>query len=73
MQELLEAVNLGMTDEMRQVWVSSLLALELKKPLVKVLWEHREYFSRDYYKMLDLDQNLVENKLPVHSEAKPIR
>ena len=72
-QDLLEKINLGTEKEPRITYVSSLLKEEVKKELVVLLKEFKDYFAWDYTEMPRLDREVVEHRLPIKPEFHPFQ
>ena len=72
-QDPLEEINLGTEKEPRITYVSSLLKEEVKKELVTLLKEFKDYFAWDYTEMPRLDREVVEHRLPINPEFHPFQ
>jgi len=67
----LQEVTLGDDVNKRSVYVSSLLDVNIKNKLIKLLIEYKDYFAWDYHEMPGLDGRLVEHFLPIKARKKP--
>ena len=71
----MEEVNLGIVEEPRITYISSLLSSEFKEGITTTLQEFKDYFTWNYYEMPGLDRILVEQCLPIkpdfHSFQQP--
>ena len=64
----MEEVNLGIVEEPRITYISSLLSSDFKEGIIATLQEFKDYFTWNYYEMPGLDRILVEQRLPIKPE-----
>ena len=64
----MEDVNLGIVEELRIAYISSLLPTNLKEYIISLLQEFNNCFAWNYDEMLGLDRGLMENCLPIRPE-----
>ena len=69
----MEKISLGTEKEPRITYVSSLLKEEVKKELVALLKEFKDYFTWDYTEMPRLDREVVEHRLPIKPKFHPFQ
>ena len=72
-QDPLDEVNLGTKDEPKPTYASAWLDPISKSRIIEVLKEFKDYFAWDYSELPGLDRQLVEHKLPMQPDAKPIK
>ncbi|RDX67938.1 hypothetical protein CR513_53128, partial [Mucuna pruriens] len=70
--EELEMVNLGGSEEVKEIWVGKQMAPDLRQKLVKLLEEYADVFAWSYRDMLGLDSTIVEHKLPLLPNTVPV-
>ncbi|KAI5444641.1 hypothetical protein KIW84_013060 [Lathyrus oleraceus] len=63
--EILETVNLGSEDCVREVKIGALLEKSVKKGLIELLREYVDVFTWSYEDMPGLDTNIVQHFLPL--------
>ena len=69
----MKEVNLGIGEEPRITYISSLLPSNLKEVIIAILHEFKDCFAWNYDEMLGLDRSLVEHRLPIKSEFYPFQ
>ena len=69
----IKEMNLGIVEEQRITYTSSLLPSILKERIVEILQEFKDCFAWNYDKMPRLDGILVEHRLPIKSEFHPFQ
>ena len=67
----MEEVNLDTMEELRIMYISSLLPKDLKELIISLLQEFKYCFAWNYDEMLGLDRSLVEHRLPIRLEFHP--
>ena len=72
-QDPLDEVNLGTKDEPKPTYVSAWLDPITRSRILEVLKEFKDCFAWDYSELPGLDRQLVEHKLPMKPDAKPIK
>lgn len=72
-QDSLEELDLGDSSKKRPTYISSLTNLELKQEMISLLQEYKDCFAWDYDKMPGLSRELVELKLPIRQDKKPLK
>ena len=72
-QDPLDEVNLGTKDEPKFTYVNAWLDPISRSRIIKVLKEFKDCFAWDYSELPGLDRQLVEHKLPMKLDAKPIK
>ena len=72
-QDPLDEVNLGTKDEPKPTYVSAWLDPITRSRIIEVLKEFKDCFAWNYSKLPGLDRQLVEHKLPMKPDAKPIK
>ena len=68
MHDLMEEVNLGIVEEPKITYISSLLPSNLKEQIISLLHEFKDCFAWNYDEMPRLDRSLVEHRLPIRPE-----
>ena len=69
----MEEVNLDTMEELRIMFISSLLPTDLKELIISLLQEFKYCFGWNYDEMLGLDRSLVEHRLPIRLEFHPFQ
>ena len=64
----MEKVNLGIVEEPRITYISSLLSTNLKEQIISLLQEFKDYFAWNFDEMSGLDRGHVEHCLPIKLE-----
>ena len=72
-QEVIEKVNLGNTDVIREVKVGAALEDSVKQRLIELLREHSDIFAWSYEDMPGLDTDIVVHKLSLKEECPPVK
>ena len=62
---LMKEVKLGIVEEPRIIYISSLLPSDFKEEIIATLQEFKDYFAWNYDEMPRLDRSLVEHRLPI--------
>ena len=66
-------MNLNSVEESRIAYISSLLPFDMKKGIIAILQEFKDYFAWNYNEIPRLDRSLVEHCLPIKSEFHPFQ
>ena len=66
-------MNLGIMEEPRITYISSLLPSNLKEGIIAILRKFKDCFAWNYDEMSGLDRSLVEHHLPVKLEFHPFQ
>jgi len=69
----LEEIDLGGGSIKRPTYISSKIGLEFKVQIVALLKKYKDCFTWDYNEMLGLSRNVVELKLPIRPDKKPVK
>ena len=72
-EELLEAINLGTEEDMKEVKVGANLKPNVKEHLVQLLNDYVEIFAWSYEDMPGLDTDIVVHHLPTREDYPPIK
>ena len=72
-EELLETINLGTEEDMKEVKVGANLEPGVKERLVQLLNEYVEIFAWSYEDMPGLDTDIVVHHLPTREDCPPIK
>ena len=66
-------INLGIDDENKEVKISSSLDSPIKKKITDLLKEYADTFAWSYQDMLRLSTEIVEHRLPMRPECRPVQ
>lgn len=72
-QDPLEEINRGEDGSKRPTYISTNIDQNLKSKVISLLKEFKDCFSWDYNEMHGLSRDLVELKLPIKAEKKPVK
>ena len=72
-QDPLEEVDLGDGEIKRPTYISAKIDPSLKNEMVCFLKEFKDCFSWDYNEMPGLSRDLVEHRLPIRPDKRPIK
>ena len=72
-QDPLEEVDLGNGSVKRPTYVSAKINRELKDRIVELLKEYKDCFAWGYNEMPGLSREMVEHKLPIRLDKKPVK
>jgi len=72
-QDPLEEIDLGDRSIKRPTYISSKIGTEFKIWIVALLRKYKDCFAWDYNDMFGLRKNVVELKLPIRPEKKPLK
>jgi len=65
-QEETELVNLGTTEEKKEVKVGTGMTAPIRRGLITLLEEYQDVFAWSYQDMPGLDSNIVQHKFPLN-------
>lgn len=68
----IEEIYLGEGAVKRPLYINVKINSNMKKQLVKLLKEHKDYFAWGYAEMIGLSRDMVEIKLPMRHRKKPV-
>ncbi|XP_027182068.1 uncharacterized protein LOC113780468 [Coffea eugenioides] len=71
--DALKEINLGTSDDLRPIYVSSCMTPEEEKEYVDLLLEFRDVFAWDYSEMPGLDSKIAVHNLSVKRGTKPVK
>src|ERR1044072_8749530 len=69
----LEEVDLGDGEIKKPTYISAKIDLSLKNEMVCLLKEFKDCFAWDYNEMPGLSRDLVEHRLPIRPDKRPIK
>ncbi|CAJ2657607.1 unnamed protein product [Trifolium pratense] len=72
-QDPLEEIDIGDGSIKRPTYISANIPKDLRDELVELLKEFKDCFAWDYNEMPGLDRNLVEHRLPIRPDKKPVK
>src|ERR1044072_3086790 len=72
-QDPLEEVDLGDGEVKRPTYISAKIDPSLKNQVVCLLKEFKDCFAWDYNEMPGLSRDLVEHRLPIRPDKRPIK
>ncbi|XP_045809918.1 uncharacterized protein LOC123904281 [Trifolium pratense] len=72
-QDPLEEIDIGDGSIKRPTYISANIPKDLRDKLVELLKEFKDCFAWDYNEMPGLDRNLVEHRLPIRPDKKPVK
>ena len=72
-QDPLEEVDLGDGTVKRLTYVSTKIDKEFKAQIVDLLKKYKDCFAWDYHEMPGLSRDVVELKLPIKPDKKPVK
>jgi len=72
-EEAIEVINLGMTDDKKEVKIDTTMKEDDHKILINLILECVDVFAWSYQGMLGLDPNIVEHKLPLKPKFPPVK
>ena len=72
-QDPLEEIDLADVSVKRPTYVSTKIPKEFKERIVVLLKEYKDYFVWDYNEMPGLNRKVVELKLPIRTDKKPVK
>ncbi|MCI14504.1 hypothetical protein A2U01_0035635, partial [Trifolium medium] len=72
-QDPLQEIDIGDGSVKRPTFISANINPDLKLKLVKLLKDYKDYFAWDYNEMPGLSRDLVEHRLPLLPDKKPVK
>ncbi|CAJ2657252.1 unnamed protein product [Trifolium pratense] len=72
-QDPLQEVDIGDGSVKRPTYISANIDPALKERMVELLKKYRDCFAWDYNEMPGLSRNLVEHRLPLRPDKKPVK
>jgi hypothetical protein len=72
-QDPLEEVDLGNNSVKRPTYVSAKISKKFRDRIVELLKEFRDCFAWDYNEMPGLSREMMELKLPIRPDKKPVK
>ena len=72
-QEETELVNLGTTEEKKEVKVETGMTAPIRQGLITLLEEYQDVFAWSYQDIPGLDSDIVQHKLPLNHGSSPIK
>jgi len=72
-EELTEVINLGTSDEKKEVKIGTLMKKIERYKIVKLLHDYSDVFAWLYQDIPGLDTSIVEHKLPLKPECPPVK
>ncbi|MCH81895.1 hypothetical protein A2U01_0002689 [Trifolium medium] len=72
-QDPLEEIDIGDGSIKRPTYISTNIDPNLRIKVVELLKEYKDCFAWDYNEMSGLSKNLVEHRLPVRPDKKPVK
>ncbi|PNY14157.1 retrotransposon protein putative unclassified [Trifolium pratense] len=72
-QDPLEEIDIGNGLLKRPTYISANIPKDFREKLVELLKEFKDCFAWDYNEMPGLDRNLVEHRLPIRPDKKPVK
>ena len=68
-----ELVNLGTTEEKKEVKVGTGMTALIRQGLITLLEEYQDVFAWSYQDMPGLDSDIVQHKLPLNPGSSPVK
>ncbi|CAJ2672093.1 unnamed protein product [Trifolium pratense] len=72
-QDPLQEVDIGDGSVKRPTYISAKIDPTLREKMVELLKKYRDCFAWDYNEMPGLSRNLVEHRLPLRPDKKPVK
>ena len=66
-------VNIGTEEDPRPVQIGSTLSLEERERLVALLKDFKDVFAWSYEDMPGIDPEIVQHRIPLDPEARPVK
>jgi hypothetical protein len=66
-------INLGTLESPKEVKIGSTLSSQEQEELIKLLKEFLEVFAWSYEDMPEIDPDIVQNRIPILPEVKPVK
>lgn len=71
--EKTKEINLGTEEHPKVVQISATLEPSEEQEILEILREYHDVFASDYIDMPGLDPSLVEHRIPLQPDAKPVK
>ncbi|WJX26318.1 hypothetical protein P8452_15256 [Trifolium repens] len=72
-QDPLQEIDIGNGSVKRPTYISANIDPDLKVKIIKLLKEYKDCFAWDYNEMSGLSRELVEHRLPLRPDKKPVK
>jgi len=72
-QEKTEIVNLGVSEERKEVKVGTGITTPVRDELLVLLRNYQDVFALSYQDMLGLNPDIVQHRLPLNPECSPVK
>ena len=72
-QEVTEAINLGIKEEISEMKIGTTLSPTIKEKLIDLLREYSDVFAWSYQDMSGLDTDIVVHHLPLREECVSVK
>ena len=72
-QDPLEEVDLGDDSIKRPTYINTKINKDFKIQIIELLKKYKDCFTWDYYEMPSLSRDVVELKLPIRPNKKPVK
>ncbi|WJX27585.1 hypothetical protein P8452_16392 [Trifolium repens] len=72
-QDPLQEIDIGNGSVKRPTYISANIDPDLKVKIIKLLKEYKDCFAWDYNEMPGLSRELVEHRLPLRPDKKPVK
>ena len=72
-QEVIEAINLGIEEERREVKIETTLSPTIREKLIDLLRKYSDVFAWSYQDIPGLDTDIVVHRLPLREECAPVK
>ncbi|WJX60185.1 hypothetical protein P8452_45419 [Trifolium repens] len=72
-QDPLQEIDIGNGSVKRPTYISAIIDPNLKVKVIELLKEYKDCFAWDYSEMPGLSKELVEHRLPLRPDKKPVK
>jgi len=72
-QEQTKIVNLGVSEERKEVKVGTSMSTNVRDDLVALLWDYQDIFAWSYQDMHGLSLDIVQHRLPLNPECSTVK
>ena len=72
-QEETEIVNMGVSEEKKEVKVSMSMTTPIRDELVALVRDYQDIFAWSYQDMLSLNPSIVQHRLPLNPGCSPVK
>ena len=69
----IEVVNLGTSEEKKEVKIGTCVSANVRDELVALLWDYQDIFAWSYQDMPSLSSEIVQHRLPLNYVCSPIK